>query len=137
MNKELKTQLIKYGVTVLAGALAVWGVLRLEDYRECVSDADRYRVLCDGFSVPGVLMIMFGALVKLSEEGALDGVSWAMGNLFKSLIPGMSMKKEPYDEYVARKHGEKAGGKILFLFLTGFAFAAVALIFLLLYCKNA
>lgn len=135
MSSELRKNLLKYGITTLAGVLSVFGVLRIEGFSSALAEADRFRILCDAFITPGILLILFGALVWLSSEGAMDGVSWAMINFVKSIIPGMGSRKESYGDYVERRHsGGKAKG-YGFLIRVGAVFAVIGFVFLFLFFK--
>ena len=132
--KKLRSILLKYGITTAIGALMVWITLSNYGFSEMTSAADRYRLLCDAFTIPGVILMMIAILVWLSRQGALDGVGYAFTHAVKMLIPGQK-KHEKYGDYVARKHAkdEEAKGKHWFIFFVGLAFFLVALVFFALF----
>lgn len=132
MNDKWKVRLVKYGASTLFVALMSIMYLNLQDFAEAEL-ADRYRLLCDAFSVPGVLLIMFGALVWASNEGAMLGVSYVVRQAVFALIPGKRLEREEkYGDYVARKRDKNVTG-YGFLFFTGLAALGIALIFMVLF----
>ncbi len=135
MKDKLKSAFIKYSVTIAVGGLLVWLYLWLRDFTGHEPPAERYRILCDAFTVPGVLLMLTAALIALTNEGALSGISYMLGHAFRMLIPGMGYKHEKYADYVERKAEKKVKG-YGFIFFTGAAFFAVAAIFLALFFKH-
>ena len=98
-----------------------------------ISLQDRYRLLCDAFTIPGLLMILSGALLWVSNEGAFRGVSYCVRLAVFALIPGKRKDGyENYGDYVERKGQKKVHG-YAFLFWNGLATMTVALIFFVLY----
>lgn len=131
MNKRLKTALLKYGITtfvclVVAASFAFSGGVLELDLK------NRYRILSDAFLVPGILSVFGALLVWLANEGAMDGVTWAVTNAFYALIPGLHLKRERYGDYVQRKRGKKTTG-YGFLFIVGGVFLAASAVFTALF----
>ena len=136
MNGNLKNTLLKYGITVFIGAVMVWLVLTGYGYEEVTTAAERYRILSDAFTIPGVIFMLCALLVLVSNKGAFEGISYAAGYALRMLIPGLSKDREKYGDYVERKR-EKGGVKGYgFLFFTGLAFLIVSLIFIALFYKQ-
>ena len=131
-----QTNLLKYGVTSAVGLLMVWLYfsLRLDSFGAfaALETVEKFRVLCDAFTIPGGIILMMGCLVWLSNEGALDGVSYAVTYAIRMLIPGMGGNTERYGDYVERKRSNKVRG-YGFLFIVGGVFFGIALVFLALY----
>lgn len=132
MNKQLRNGIIKYTVAVVvAGALSysyatsneLWSLGRME----------QYRVLCDAFTIPGVVMLMAGLLVTLAGMGSLDGVGYALSKFFQSFIPGTTHKDERYSDYVERKHGKGPSKGHYFLYVIGLLWFAVGMVFYYLF----
>lgn len=131
-HRQSRVKSIQYGccplVTVLLAAAYVssrnlWNV----------SLQDRYRLLCDAFTIPGLLMILSGALVWVSNEGAFHGVSYCLRLAVFALIPGKRKDGyEKYGDYVERKSQKKIGG-YSFLFWSGLVTMGLALAFFVLY----
>ena len=87
-----------------------------------------YRVICDAFTIPGLVFTMLGLLVSLSNQGALDGIGYAATVAFKMLI-GAGANQERYAEYLERRKANRLKG-YGFLYVVGLACLAVALVFM-------
>ena len=101
MSSPLAKNLKKCGITgAIALAIAYLFVsLRVDiAHPELTPVLDWYRILCDAFTIPGLLFLMFGAFMSLSNEGALDGLGYVCVNGLKMLIPGGAMKMERYKD---------------------------------------
>lgn len=132
MSSKIKSKLIKYGCGVASVALFAILYLITQNY-ENAAQPDRYRLMCDALSVPGVLLILFGGLVWAINEGALLGVGYALRCGIFSLIPGKwPGKGEKYGEYVARKREKKMSG-YGFLVYTGLMAVGGSLVFMALF----
>ncbi len=133
--KKYAPTIIKYAVTVAIGAVMSCLILSNYEYAKVTDVVRKYKILCDAFSVPGILIMMLGCLVYLSNEGALDGVSFLVGSLFKRLFPFGQWREErheSYSEYVERKRAKRVKG-YGFVFVVGAGFLAVSLIFYILF----
>ena len=129
--------LLRCGLCVAIGAPMSLLILKNYGYATDLPAAERCRILCDAFTVPGVLMLMVGCLVALSNAGALLGLVYTLRHLASRLIPAIGHREETYYEYLERRR-EKGGVRGYgFLFLTGGAFLAVALVFFVLFYKTA
>lgn len=129
-KKKLLTTLIKYACCIIPGAIISWLVLDQHGYSSALSDVERYRILCDAFTIPGVILIMAGALVWISNLGGFDGLSYSLKIALKRLLPFGSVEKpEKYFDYVERRKGKRLKG-YHFIFITGIGFLALALFFM-------
>lgn len=132
MKSKTKHELAKYGCSVVSVALFVMLYLTVQNY-ENAPQLDRYRLLCDALSVPGVLLILLGGLVWVTNEGALLGMGYAIRCAIFSPIPGKWPEKgEKYGDYVVRKREKKVSG-YGFLFYTGLMAVSVSLAFMALF----
>ena len=134
MSDRLRNNLIKYGAAVATGLLAGYGYLAGHDF---FSQAlvDKYRLLSDAFMIPGFLMVAFGLLIYLANEGAFNGIGFIAQKAVGLLIPFLYKQKgETYREYVERKSSKPTQG-YGFLFFCGCAFLAVSAVFLVLYSQ--
>lgn len=135
MKDSLRTNLLKYGCTTLVGlgiaCLVIYGQTGFFALKE-LDSRNLYMVLCDAFTIPGVLILLTGCLMAVGNQGAFDGVGYALSVAAKMLIPGGRASVERYSDYRERKH-EKKGGRFGFLLVDGGCFLAVALVFLVLY----
>lgn len=132
MSEKLKSNLLKYGTSILVcGLVAVFYVVSCDF--GTLELVDQYRVLCDAFTIPGLMAILVGALLWVSGEGALDGVGYVLSYAFHALLPGSAHKGERYTDYKERKHAGKKLSGYGFLFVVGLVFVAVALVFFALF----
>ena len=126
-------RLLKYGITAAVGGGMCAGVLSLHGFADAASAADRYRILADAFTIPGVILMLSWVLVWLSGEGAFEGISYAFSYAFRMLVPGGAKNPERYSDYVLRRREKGALKGVGFLFFTGAAFFLVALVFIALF----
>ena len=135
MNSGLSKNLLKYGIT---SGIALLLAYLFVDFRVDFSDLsgitrlDWYRYLCDAFTIPGLVLVMLGCLMSLSNQGALDGVGYIASVGIKMLIPGAALNMEKYAEYKERRRENRTKG-YGFLYVVGFAFLALALLFMALF----
>ena len=85
LSKWKKTAL-KYGITCLAGGLFT-AIYLVNNLKFAETKAEIYKVWCDAFTVPGVIITMLFFLVWISDKGTFDGISYALKYAFSSLIP--------------------------------------------------
>ena len=132
--KGIRKLLLKYGITTaLAGGMTGL-VLYLHGYADAVTLVEKYRILADAFTIPGVLLVMVAALIWVSSEGFFDGLGYAarqFGNLFIPLF-GKNRKHQTYYDYKMEKEDKRAHG-YGFLFFVGLVFVLVAIIFIILH----
>lgn len=131
MSERNKTLLLKYGTTGGVCLLMVVLFLINANFLE-LEDADRLRILCDAFTVPGLLCLFSGLLIWLGNEGSFDGVGYVVSYAFHAFLPGSLNKRESYKDYLERKKGKKPVG-FSFLLITGAVFTAIAMVFLMLF----
>jgi hypothetical protein len=131
---EVRRKLLtKYGITIGICGLMIWSVISIRTSElgafSQLSTLLRYRVLCDAFTVPGMLLIMSGLLMFVANEGALDGLSY-LGHYLKNMfIPGSRNKTKRYFDYVEGKREKRVKG-FGFLFVVGGVCMLIALVFL-------
>lgn len=131
MSKRIKVLLIKYGSCAAFVGLLAYLYISLRDFagEELV---EQYRILCDAFTIPGVLLIMFGAMIWALNTGALDGITYAVTFAFRSLIPGGRYRDEKFADYVERRREKRVKG-YGFLLISGGAAMAIAMVFYALF----
>lgn len=135
MSDRTKGRLLKYGLTsAFAGALVY--VYCSSRNLMLQSVMERWRILCDAFTIPGLTLIMVGFLVMIANEGFFDMLSYAASKAVGMFLPGrgFSEKDEKYYDYVQRKKEKRATG-FGFLFVVGGVCMALAMIFLLLFYR--
>lgn len=135
MSRGVKN-LLKYGISTVVGLLMVAVYVFSRDYgaRDFWSWTlvNKALVLCDGFTIPGVVFLCIGGLVWASSLGAMDGIGFALKIAIKSLLPGGRKEHIRYYDYVQQRRENRPHG-YGFLLLVGAAFMAVALLFMMIF----
>jgi hypothetical protein len=132
VSKTLKIRLIKYLSSAAFVCLLAGYYIGSRDFVNAPL-MEKYLMLCDGLTIPGILLIMAGALVWASNTGVLDGLGYSLVFLFRSFIPGMRAKRdERYADYVERKRENRIKG-YGFLLISGAVTMAFALVFMFLF----
>ena len=135
MKKITKNKIISYSVIAAVGLLMSYVFLRLRSFGALTSPAERYMMLADGFTIPGISFLMFGALIWVAGLGALDGLAFVMKGLVRRLIPGSRLNSddnESYYEYIQKRRAKKTKAHMP-LVLVGAAYTVVAVIFIILF----
>ena len=132
MNRPKLDTLAKYVLAIVAGLGLAFLYISLRDFSEA-PPLEKYRMLCDAFTIPGVMMLAIGALVAVANEGIFYGIGYALSYLGRALTFRGS-KQERYYDYVERKRAKHVSG-YGFLFIVGAGFMAIALIFLILFYR--
>lgn len=133
--KKLAPIILKCAIATAIGGIMTYCVITNYEYGAAATDAERYKILADAFAIPGIILILLGVLVFLSNEGAMDGVSFLMSGLLKRLMPIGRWREERYEkygDYIERKRANRATG-YGFIFAVGGAFTAVAIVFVILF----
>ena len=125
-----KANLIKSGIVSAVGILVVILFVSSSDFG-AQTMVEKYKILCDAFTIPGLLMLMFAAMLSISNEGGLDGISYLMKQGFR-MLTFRGLGQEKYLDYVQNRRENRLTG-YGFLYIVGAAFMAVALIFLALF----
>lgn len=131
MNRQRKIKLIQYGICGSVCLLLAAVYLISNDFLS-LGTKDLLRILCDAFTIPGLLCVFAGLLVWGSNEGAFDGVGYVLSYAFHALIPGNIHPRESYRDYLERKRGKRVAG-YGFLFVCGGICILLALLFLILF----
>ena len=132
MKKEKLNKRVSLIVCLVIGGFLAYLYVGLRDFAG-VSLMEKYRMLCDAFTVPGLLFLMLGLLMSISKQGALDGVTYVVSHGLKMLIPGHHDKQEKFIDYVQRKREKNKGKSFGFLYLTGAIYMGIAIVFLILF----
>ena len=139
MENNRWTVFLKYGVTILIGGLIAYAVTDFHGYGAAVTAQEKYRILCDAFTIPGVVLMLCAALVWISNEGMFTGIAYSLTHAVLSLIPlayARNKKLEKYADYLERKNESRLRG-YGFLFFVGAGFFVIALVFLVLFYRAA
>lgn len=136
MRNQNKSNRIAYIISILFVVILVGLYVGLRDFKG-LSLMEKYRMLCDAFTIPGVLLILVGALVWASDLGGFYGIGFVFNYAKKSLthffVPGSLGNTESYYDYIERKKSEGHLTGYGFLFIVGGITMAIALVFLFLF----
>ena len=132
MIEKVKKYWLRYTIAIAVGILLCFTYLQTHEFTAAETLKDRYRLLCDAFTIPGVLLLLSGVLMFCTGQGALDGITYSVGMFFRAIIPFTKLRNEKYYEYVERKNQRRVHG-YSFLFVCGALFAIVAAVFFLLF----
>ena len=134
MKREFKAG--QLGIYLLLG-LATAGLLEGRNLFFAPSAQEVYGALCNAAFVPGVLLLSFGLLLFVANDGVFNIFGYAFQQLtyiFRSREKRAALPHTYYD-YVVSKRGTKQLD-LRPLFLAGVLFMALATLFLILY-ENA
>lgn len=135
MSNRAKINLTKYGISTGIALVLIWIYCSTRNlFLETA--VERWRILCDAFTLPGLSYIMIGFLVMIANEGFFDMLSYACSKAMGMFIPGRGFSEdgEKYYEYVQRKREKRISG-FGFLFVVGGILMAFALLFLFLFYR--
>ena len=135
MSNRVKANLLKYGISSAFAGLLVY--IYCSSRNVFLQPAvERWRILCDAFTIPGLTLIMVGFLVMIANEGFFDMFSYAASKAVGMFLPGrgFSDKDEKYYDYLQRKRENRVHG-FGFLFVVGGVCLALALLFMMLFYR--
>ena len=124
----------KYFIATLCAAVFSSMILWLKEIGEAEILSDKFKILSDAFTVPGVLLIMIGALIWTSTQGIFDGLGYSFGRIGSMFIPlyQKSFEHLTYYDYKMSKNDKRIKG-YSFLFYVGIGFFVIGILFFVLY----
>lgn len=133
MRKSRKVMILRCLSAAAVGGAVAWfyGTSRWQEEMELV---EQYRVLCDAFSIPGILMVLFALLFSLNNLGALDTIAYLMSFLPRMIAPGAFGEPEKLIDFVENRRQKRSKG-YGFLYIVGFIFLGIAIVYLVLFYK--
>lgn len=132
MSERAAALLKRCATTAVAGLAVAFALFYFRGGLEATAADEILMLLCDAFTLPGVVLLSAGALIFVANNGFFNGVSYVFSQAANLIIPGLAVwrKHESYGDFVERKR-EKGGVKNYgFIPITGAVFLAVALILL-------
>ena len=131
MSEKLRNRLLKYGISaaVCAGLAVIYCATRNFSQMALV---EKYRTLCDAFTIPGVILLMVGLLVWIAGEGMFDSLTYLGRSFFWMFNQAKPVR---YFDYIQEKRANRKHIRCGFLLLSGAIYLAVALIFMALFYK--
>ena len=132
MNQENRSSLIKYIVCFSIATLLTVAVFWIKGFFT-ESAAVNVQILSDGFTVSGIMFLLFAGMMFISGEGALIGIGFILRNVVLWFVPMGRMKHELYADYRERvlKNRKKSSNRCVFL--TGLVFFAIGVFFTVLW----
>ena len=133
MNEEKgsrKEKLISYGICLAVAVGLLLLVLSVNGYWQSEEPMDRDRILCDGFSVPGALLVLTAGVLYASGQGIFNGVLYGLKRGKEILLPFLPSEYVPYREFIKKREKKRITG-FGCVFFTGLAFLAVGILLLI------
>ncbi len=135
MLQEKKKLLLKYLVCFGVASLIAVAVFAIDGF--FTDDiAVNMQILSDGFSVAGILMLLFAGMLFISSEGALIGIGFVMRNVVLAFIPMGRTKHELYAKYRERKLAELKKQSDHCVLFTGLLFLVIGIAFSVIWYMN-
>lgn len=135
MKKETKALLQKYIICFAVASLLTVAVFAIKGFFTD-SVGKNILVLADGFSVSGILFVLFAGMMFVSGEGALIGIGFVLRNVILTFIPMGRQKHELYADYRERKLKEKKKAKDKCILVTGLVFLLIGIVFIAVWYAN-
>ena len=126
----MRKKVIGFVLCCISGAAICFLICLLNHYAELESEQEKLRILCDGFTIPGVLMIGISGLIYVANKGAFYGLGYGLRTAKEILLPFLPHEYVRYRDYVAKKKEKKVKG-YLFILIAGLLFLAVGIILLI------
>ncbi len=154
MSKRTKIRLIKYGscflFVLLSAAMYVLdrctGDVNMTDWSEWVESlrqaiavskpVEWYQWICDGLTLPSVLLLSSGILIWVSNAGALDFLGYSGRFIAQLFLPATHKRYGTYGDYVLERKDKRVKG-YAFLLISGAVSMGLTLLFLGLYFAAA
>lgn len=134
MNQEKKSLLIRYLVCFVIAAAITVAVFAICGF--FTDDAGvNMQILSDGFSISGMLFLLFAGVMYVSSEGALLGISFILRNVVLAFIPMGRKYHETYKQYRERKLEKASRGVDRCILITGLVFFAIGMVFTVIWYK--
>ncbi len=134
MNEDRRSTVIKiitgYAVSLCMGIGLLLIILRNYGYANAETEAEKYRILCDAFTIPGFTLMLCAGLVAVYNRGAFTGVTYGLRRTRDILLPFLHTEYMKYGEYKQRKEKKKIK-HYSFLFFSGLLLALPAVYFMI------
>lgn len=130
MTRGKKIALIGYGAGLLVGCGVAYAYISGQGI-DALSTVERYRILCDGFAIPGMLALLVALLMMVSGQGALDGIGYCLSRVIH-VLSFRGTTAETYHDYLERHQANRIRG-YGFLYAVGITLMVIASIFLVLF----
>ena len=134
MNEERKAKLITIAIgsaiSLAVGVGLVLLILNNYGYSAAETEAEKVRILCDAFTIPGVSLMLSAALVAVYNRGVFTGVTYGLRRMKDIFLPFLKNEYVKYGDYKSKKEKKKVKN-YMFLFFTGLLFTIPAVYFMI------
>lgn len=128
MKQENKSLLTKYIICFCVASAITLAVFWIKGFFGN-SVAVNIQILSDGFTVSGILLLLFAGMMFVSGEGALIGIQFVLRNIVQAFTPMGRKHHEFYKDYRERKLGEMKKSSDHCVLFTGLVFLLVGIAF--------
>ncbi len=128
----MKQTVIRYSVTFGVGLLIALLVSFAKQVYWLSDPVEIQQALCDCFAVPGMLLILFGALVFCTNGGTFDMLGFG-AKKFIGLFKRNKTERDRESFYEYRRRKQENKHSFGYLILVGAVFLAAGLVFFFLY----
>ncbi len=132
MTSDKKKAMWKYLITIVVSIVfTVTYILQREFPAEEL--AETMHILCDAFTIPGILLVLSGALVFVINGGGLDSLGYLSTFIVRAFVPTKALTPlESYYDYIQRMR-KRPTRKFGHLIIVGAVDLALSFLFLILY----
>ena len=134
MSKTLKTRLIQYGVCLAITGIFM-GIFIGSSGFGTLTLQQKYLVLADSLTIPGLMMVFSGGLSWLARDGVFDGIVYIGRYVVSMLIPGKAYWRQKYGDFIAQRRDKRSTMSVSFLFISGGVCLGLALLFIWLFYR--
>ena len=127
-------KLNKYLITIGIGLLVAFGIAYSKDIFAQTELAKVFFILTDSLFVPAVMITGIGGLIFVSNEGAFDGITYAVTSFIDIFRKNKKNKYHTYYDYKESKANRDTN--FAFLLISGALFFAASGVMLWLYYRN-
>ena len=132
MKQDKKTLLVKYLVCVGIASLITVAVFWIKGFFTADPGVN-VQILSDGFTVSGILLLLFAGMMFISSEGALIGIGFVLRNIAQAFLPMGRKNHEFYAQYRERKMAELKRSGDHCLLVCGLIFFLIGVIFTIIW----
>ena len=133
MIKSTKVTIYKLISGFAVGGLMAWMIIS-SAWSPGLSDVEKYRVLCDGFSLPGLFLLSGAVLMSINNAGGLDTLAYLMSFLPRIIAPAAFGEPEKILDFVEKRREKRRKG-YGFLYVVGLVYLGISMVFLYLFYK--
>ena len=131
MSKSIKANIYKFLTATGICGLMTWLYITSK-WSEQLSQSEKYCILVDGFSLPGLLLLCVAILTSIDNAGGLDTIAYLMSYIPKMIMPGLLGEPDKLLDFVEKRREKRKKG-FGFLYIVGILFLAISMVFLYLF----